>query len=508
MRFGRFEVLETIGRGATSVVYKGQDTLLGRNVALKVLRTDLTDEKWAHLLFEEARLISQLRHPYIVALFDLGLEESEGNLYLVMEFVPGNSLDELLRKRRPEPEKTCRWLAQISRALAYAHRRGITHRDIKPANIVISDDGQALLTDFGIAKNGSILEADIEGLLGTPSYMAPEQIEGEHVGPASDFFALGAVLFHALTGIRPFSGDSLTEVCTNILSSDAPSLLWHRPDLPLGLDAVVRRCLSKRPVDRFKDGEELAAALEGAASEIRCDKALQDTALLLPGTSGQKVFDIQRNAMDATLIRGAVPPTRRNRIAAVAVFAASCLLFGGSVMTSVSGARPSVEEPTMAPPTAPARKIQSSTSVVAAATPKPSPAIELSVPRLSSTAYLKIQVTSKKRPDIVAVLSGETVVWSVHLNELKDESARVFRTLSIGNQQMRVAVYGEDGGLRTEKISLVRLRPGRQNEVAIHVVDRPFGRAPGLRVFWLNSIHSNATNGSDLVPQPRKAAAG
>ena len=263
-RIGRYDLLEELGRGAMGVVYKGMDPTIGRIVALKTLSAvgagaDLEQYRARFLI--EARSAGRLNHPGIVSVYDVTDDES-GRPSLVLEFVDGVPLDKLLAEQGLAFAQTLDVVCQVARALDYAHGHGIVHRDVKPANIMVTPDGQAKLSDFGIAKIDSTSMTMAGQVLGTPAFMSPEQCTGAPLDQRSDIFSLGAVLYTACTGQRPFPGETFTSVAYNVVHEGPPPPSTLNPALPAELDAIVARCLAKLPDDRYRSAAELAAALD------------------------------------------------------------------------------------------------------------------------------------------------------------------------------------------------------------------------------------------------------
>jgi serine/threonine-protein kinase len=250
--FGRYEILGEIARGAYGVVYRARDRELGRAVALKALRSEEASPLARERFLREARLAARLDHPNIVRIFETG--EHGGRPFYTMALLEGPPL------RGPlPPAEACRLMAAVARAVAHAHARGVVHRDLKPANILVPD-GVPVLTDFGVARGSEEPRVTRTGeLLGTPAYMAPEQIRGDAAaaGPPADVHALGTILFELLTGRLPFEADSFVELSSKLLNDPPPALVGFDP----ALAALVRRCLAKRPEDR-PPAAELAAGLE------------------------------------------------------------------------------------------------------------------------------------------------------------------------------------------------------------------------------------------------------
>ena len=271
---GRYRIVERLGEGGMGVVFRGEDPRLERDVALKVLKRDaLHDEDSKHRFRLEARALSRLLHPNIATLFDF---DSDGGVdFLVLEFVPGESLSRALANG-PLPETRARAIAlDVTEGLQAAHEKGIVHRDLKPGNIVITPRGRAKVLDFGLARvmpgaANVTQSATISGpsaLVGTVPYMSPEQVRDGRVDASSDLYALGALLFEMTTGRRPFVGDDVLSLLYQIVHEPAPLLRVMRPGLSAELEAVVSRCLEKAPLRRFSDAGALLRALRGESSD-------------------------------------------------------------------------------------------------------------------------------------------------------------------------------------------------------------------------------------------------
>jgi serine/threonine protein kinase len=271
-RIGRYEIEKTLGRGAMGVVYLARDPIIDRRVALKTLRVDLDiehAEEFRERFVREARAAGRLNHPGIVTVHDVGEDPETGLMYIAMEHVEGQDVKQLLASgRRFRPSESARIVADIAIALDYAHSLGVVHRDVKPANIILTADGSAKITDFGIAR----LETSnltVEGqFIGTPNFMSPEQITGKKVDGRSDIFSLGVVLFTLLTGQRPFGGDTMHEVTLRIVQEPSPIPSTFSDDIPAALNPIVLKCLEKNPERRFQTGAELARVLAAVARSL------------------------------------------------------------------------------------------------------------------------------------------------------------------------------------------------------------------------------------------------
>ena len=259
----RYEISGLLGSGGMAKVYLAHDEVLGRDVALKVLREQYAEnEEFVERFRREAQAAASLTHPNIVAIYDRGRSE-EGSYYIVMEYVPGGTLkDRILREGPMDPNRAAEFAAQVASALGVAHERGVIHRDVKPQNVLLTASGDAKVTDFGIARAAS--EASISGasvILGTVSYMSPEQAMGKSVGPASDLYSLGVVLHEMLSGKVPFEAETPMAVSMKHVNEPAPSLEATNPGIPEGLDAIRKKLLAKDPERRYADASQVVEDL-------------------------------------------------------------------------------------------------------------------------------------------------------------------------------------------------------------------------------------------------------
>lgn len=267
---GPYEILEQIGAGGMATVYKAYQPAMGRHVAIKLLPQRLAHDPNFRARFQrEARTISSLEHRYILPVYDFG--EDQGVSYLVMRYADGGTLADMIAQRSLSVTRLLEIASQVAEALAYAHDQGVIHRDIKPANVLIGRDGSALLSDFGIAKvYAETLQLTDEGMLiGTPAYMAPEQVQGQRVDGRTDIYALGVVLYQALTGEYPFAADTPLALALMHLHNQPRPPRQLNPAIPEALERVVLRALAKNPDDRFQEAGELAEALRHAQSSLR-----------------------------------------------------------------------------------------------------------------------------------------------------------------------------------------------------------------------------------------------
>ena len=262
---GRYQLGRVIGRGGMATIHEAMDLRLERPVAVKLLRPEAAaDADLADRFRREALAATVLRHPNIVACLDTGTDD--GQPYLVMDLVDGEDLAARLKRGgRLAPTHAARIGLDVARALGVAHVRGIVHRDVKPGNILLASDGRAMVTDFGIARLAADAEAARPGTtLGSVHYFSPEQAKGATTTPASDVYGLGLVLYEAMTGARAFGGETTDAIALARIGATPPSPRSIRPEVPVDLDAVVRRALAPEPGDRYANGNAMATALEAA----------------------------------------------------------------------------------------------------------------------------------------------------------------------------------------------------------------------------------------------------
>ncbi|HYL16838.1 MAG TPA: serine/threonine-protein kinase [Terriglobales bacterium] len=266
--FGRYEILTELGRGAMGVVYKARDPKINRLVAIKTIailgQSSAEEKEYRERFFIEAQAAGRLSHPCIVTIFDVGEELDSMTPYIVMEYVAGRSLEDLV------PEETGRFpigeslsLAQeLAETLDYAHAHGIVHRDIKPANIILTEEGHPKIADFGIAKL-NLANATSKGHgIGTPAYMSPEQLNGDPVDGRSDLFSLGAVLYTMLTGYRPFQGNSALTVSFKVVNREPVPVSALDSEVSPEVDYIIARAMAKDPAQRYQTGMEMALDLQ------------------------------------------------------------------------------------------------------------------------------------------------------------------------------------------------------------------------------------------------------
>jgi tRNA A-37 threonylcarbamoyl transferase component Bud32 len=272
-QLGRYQLEREIGRGAMGIVYLGRDTAINRLVAIKAipLATEFSELELAEArsrFFREAETAGRLNHPNIVTIYDVG--EEHGLAYIAMEYLKGRHLsDYATSDTLLEPRKVLDLIGRTAQALGFAHKQQVVHRDIKPANIMYDPSADVLkITDFGIARLTGTGTTRTGIVLGTPSFMSPEQLEGRTVTGHSDLFSLGVSLFQLLTGHLPFTAETMTGLMQRIAEAPHPPLRAFRPDLPACVEGIIDRALAKNPEARFETGAQMAAALDDCRSKL------------------------------------------------------------------------------------------------------------------------------------------------------------------------------------------------------------------------------------------------
>lgn len=351
-KIGKYRIEGTLGKGAMGLVYRAVDTLLEREVALKVITGADISEEMLERFRIEARAAAKLDHPNIVVVYDLG--EERGAPYIAMELLEGHDLRHRMRSDPPlTPREAADLLAQVCDGLAYAHARKIVHRDIKPANIHLCTDGRVKIVDFGVAKMESTALTKTGMVIGTPDYMSPEQIQGKGVDARSDIFSTGVVLYEILSGVKPFRAESITSVVYNIVFKRPASFTELSLQVPADLERIVARAMAKELTARYQDIAEMrddlrdflsgreaspaAQAVETEATRVLGESdlagAAETPATAASGTLqvGESPDERRRAAGVAPALEPAPPPAapeaprRRGGLALVAVLAVAVL---------------------------------------------------------------------------------------------------------------------------------------------------------------------------------------
>jgi len=325
--FGGYHIAELVGSGGMGLVYRAEQRILGRTVALKVIRPEIAESgDYRARFLREARFAAAVDHPHVVSVFDAG--EQDGRLYLAMQWVDGLDLGTLIdREQRLAPERAVLIGVQLAQALQAVHDAGLVHRDVKPSNVLVRDIGgrdHAYLTDFGIAKAPAAQDSLTRtgALMGTPAYLSPEQIRGQQPGPRSDLYALGCVIFEALTGQRPFGGDDDLAARWAQATGPPPAASALCPALGARYDAFLAQALAADPQDRFPSGAAFAEALQaahtgqpGGATQTPATRGVPPRRAFGPSTRPPAVSGTRpaTAASSSDARHPAVPPSARSR---------------------------------------------------------------------------------------------------------------------------------------------------------------------------------------------------
>lgn len=271
MKYGRYKIIDKLGKGSMGEVYLAHDPHIDRKVALKVLHKDhLSSKEIINRFIKEAKAIGRLSHPDIVSVYDVG--QDKGTIYIAMEYLKGKPLNDVIQSKKLDIPTVVKIGRQVATALDYAHQKGIVHRDIKPSNLMITDNNQIKLTDFGIAhfEDASLtLKTRSGDILGTPAYMSPEQIAGKAVDNRSDLYSLGVILYELLVGQRPFIENNITALFRAIAEHKLVPPKKANSSIPPGLSAIIFKAMGKHPDNRYQSGAELASALSAHLPEAK-----------------------------------------------------------------------------------------------------------------------------------------------------------------------------------------------------------------------------------------------
>jgi hypothetical protein len=326
---GKYRILDKIGRGGMGVVYRGIDETLDREVAIKAISPELVEDDLVRRFRAEAVTLAKVNHPNIATVYELFRDDD--NLLMVMELVRGQTFEQLITGAGPSPiERSAALVGQILDALGHAHRAGIVHRDLKPANLMLTDAGTVKVMDFGIARVAGTERMTSDGfMVGTPAYMAPEQVRGDEVDGRTDLYAVGVVLYRLLTGRLPFKAETAVAMIQSQLN-DRPMLARDlRGDLPDWLDVVLMRSLAKRPVDRYQTAEQFRRALDSHGALDPVEPLPDDLTVATPSAPFALHTVGVRPAASATPPAGPTPTTtlvlNRSHLAVAGGFAAMLL---------------------------------------------------------------------------------------------------------------------------------------------------------------------------------------
>jgi serine/threonine protein kinase len=548
MQKDRYELLGPLGFGATSRVDKARDKIIGRTVAIKTLVHSFGAAPQQKQFLREAQIVGQLSHPAIVSLFDVGIEET-GLAYLVMEYINGQTLQQLLAESPVPWPRACAWAADLAHALGRAHQAGIIHGDVKPANIMVTEDGHVKLSDFGIARFATQVSGSGR-IMGTPAYLAPEQILGEPHSAKSDLFSIGIVLYQMLTGVPPFDGSSVAAVCAQILTTQPIPPSKRNPALPAGLDHIVMRCLAKEAADRYPSCEALAASLYPLARQTPGPSALPSPKVSWWSRPIQTrdiwVFAsiLLVTAIGVPVGRAVVHRFHQPQPPMIAVDAPKppqeLFTAGFGEPLTISSASLS---PAPAPKTTPRNKsaAHSGSAKTRAAlpidpedsddiAPQPrrerranlgravapvgrNPHVELAAgpafangingmiaSNVGARVGLRIQIDTKISDGTLAVFADKDLLLTTPMHVAADleEPIELKNALSAGPHQLRVVLYRSDKSLQTEKEGLGEIRGDGENLLTIKVSRRSkmlLKHQTALDVIWPSAIAPVAQDG-------------
>jgi serine/threonine protein kinase len=381
---GRYTILEQIGQGGMSSVYRAVELTTNRQVAMKILSTSLAEEANFHARFErEIRLLRRLRHPNIIPILDSG--EVEGLAYIVMPFMARGTLHERLQQGPLDPELGGRIVDQLASALTCAHENGVVHRDVKPSNVLLDEHGNALLSDFGFARPAETTK-NLTGsaLIGTPAYMSPEQCRGELIDARSDQYSFAIMLFQITTGQLPFDGETPMAVALKHVSVPLPRPRAVNPNLPEGVELVLVRALAKDSALRFPSIKDLNDAFQAELKAALDPRLRTSGAHTVPLDRTQELYRKYQNLAPVARNR----PSRRPVVLATLLLLLACAVSAGAVAMI----RPELfGRASAAPPMGPS-DIQSAVDVVLTANPPP-PGMDLPPGQLETAVYIAVMRT-------------------------------------------------------------------------------------------------------------------
>ncbi|GAA1801969.1 Stk1 family PASTA domain-containing Ser/Thr kinase [Planosporangium flavigriseum] len=462
---GRYQVGELLGYGGMAEVHRGRDLRLGRDVAIKTLRSDLARDAIFQLRFRrEAQNAAALNHPAIVAVYDTGEEHGpsgEELPYIVMEFVNGRTLKEVLgAEGRLMPRRALEIVADICSALEFSHRHGIIHRDIKPGNVMLTQTGQVKVMDFGIARalaSGASTMTQTSAVIGTAQYLSPEQARGESVDARSDVYATGCVIYELLCGHPPFVGDNPVSVAYQHVREDPRAPSSSNPDVTPPIDAIVLKALAKNPANRYQSAGEMRADLLRAAAgrPVLATPVMRDderTAMIAPQPAAQA------GPQTRPVARVAPPPRRNNTWVAVALTLLGLLAVGALAV----GLYVANKKSFVAVPNLKGRNSAEAQSLLAQAKLKPSPS-EFTDPNCAQNTVADQSPTANSRVEAGTVVQyrvclgpGQTTVPQLvglsresATQALKDANLAVGRVTEANSDQPANTVIDSNPKSRT-----------------------------------------------------------
>ena len=333
-KIGRYDIISELGRGGMATVYKAHDPSFDREVAIKVLPREFLHDPQFRVRFErEIKTVAQLEHPAIVPVYDVG--EDDGMPFFVMRNMTGGSLSDWLKQGAFSLEDTARIVERLCKGLAYAHKKGVIHRDLKPGNVLFDNNGEAFISDFGVAKLADAAHnVTGSGVIGTPAYMSPEQAQSGVVDARSDIYAMGAIIYEMITGQQPYRADTPMGVVIKHITEPVPEILREHPDLPTELDELIKKAMSKNPDLRYPNMLEIAKALNKVA--FGNEGAFSDSQLTRP------------RDISVTMPKAKIPGAASNKkgiwigagVAAVVLLAAAYFIFASPAAAPIVEATP------------------------------------------------------------------------------------------------------------------------------------------------------------------------
>jgi len=512
----RYEVLSTIGVGASSRVDKARDTLIDRTVVLKTIGSGFGSPELQREFLREAQILGRLSHPNIISIYDLGAND-DGSAYLVTEYVPGKTLESVMLEKGAVPlARAGVWAGDLASALARAHKAGVIHGDVKPANIFVTDDSQIKLGDFGIARFATQVSGSAR-LVGTPAYLSPEQIKGDTQDHRSDIFSIGIVLYQMVTGVRPFDGTSVAAVCAQIVALQPPPPSHFNRAIPPEFDRIVMRCLSKDPGARYASGESLAASLYPFARNKPADTTPHRLnfswfkgplrpleAWICGATAAIALLAIPavhswNNAHKQTAAKNSAPLPSHRIIPTVqaaslpvppAIIADSAPATAtvnrtlGSSSSSVLGKTAALQrspQPSAstfkpahsATTTSAIQQLAGNTSSSSSAPLQPAarPASTSRPIRAPASAPLGIEISSAIAGETLAIFADQRLVATSSLSITRPgETLHLDRPLPSGPHEFRIALYRQDKSLHLERQGLGEIQPLGPNTLSVHVI--------------------------------------
>jgi len=495
---GRYRIQGTLGKGAMGTVYVAQDTELDRRVAVKVLdpqAASAEDGDFQERFLREARVAAGLNHPNLVAVYDVGEAAGLEGPFIVMEMVDGESLRDLLaRTGAMPPARAASVIRQAAEGLHHAHGKGIVHRDVKPSNLLVTRDGTVKVADFGIARPIASEMTQTGQLLGTPHYMAPEQITGDPVDARTDVFGLGVVLYQLLTGEKPFAGDTLTAVSYRIVHTDPVPASAIRPSVPPAFDPVLAQAMARNPAERYQDALSLAEALRPLES----------------APTGAAGGPAAAQDMSGTLAsphpRPSRPPAKRWLLLGTAAAAVALLVATVALVTVLSTRGESPEAPDAqlpgaaptedaAPPEGePPPSAEKPWPPAAAARPETQPAStaaptggsKAAAATVADPATVRFAFRHRQRDGSLTLSVDGSAVYSSGLQAegafSKEEIWGSFQMAPGGRSIHAVLTLEDSGGGRWEAELEVDPKPGTENALLIKY--QKFIRRGELKMYW------------------------